>query len=139
MSDRDQFEQELAQVRQTAESALESIDPSPFSPSAFAALKEKIAEYVVNLVTESIKISRRHQADTVSANHVQRATEYLVSVTSRRFFRHLGTVGGILLGASLSNILSMAGTGSYTSIGVVLSASLGITGAFLIALHIGKE
>ena len=139
MSDHDQFEQELVQVIQTAESALESIDPSPFSPSAFAALKEKIAEYIVNLVTESIKISRRHQADTVSANHVQRATEYLVSVTSRRFFRHLGTVGGILLGASLSNILSMAGTGSYTSIGVVLSAGLGITGAFLIALHIGKE
>ena len=139
MSDRDQFEQELDQVRQTAESALESIDPSPFSPSAFAALKEKIAEYVVNLVTESIKISRRHQADTVSANHVQRATEYLVSVTSRRFFRHLGTVGGILLGASLSNILSMAGAGSYTSIGVVSSAGLGITGAFLIALYIGKE
>lgn len=139
MSNRDQFEQELAEVRQTAESALESIDPSPFSPSAFAALKEKIAEYIVNLVTESIKISHRHQADTVSANHVQRATEYLVSVTSRRFLRHLGTVGGILLGASLSNILSMAGTGEYTLIGVVLSAGFGIIGAFLIALHIGKE
>lgn len=139
MSDRDQFEQELAQVRQAAESALESIDPSPFSPSAFAALKEKIAEYIVNLVTESIKISRRHQADTVSANHVQRATEYLISVTSRRFFRHLGTLGGLLLGASLSNILSMAGTGNYTSIGVALSAGFGITGSFLIALHIGKE
>ena len=139
MSDQTNIDQELRKIKQSAESYLNGIDPLPFSPSAFETLKSKVSEYVTNLVTESIKVSRRHQADTVSANHVHRATEYLVSITSRRFFRHIGTVGGVLLGASLSNILSMAGTDTYTTLGVILSAGLGIIGAFLIALHIGKD
>lgn len=139
MPEQNRQEININQITEDAVSQIDQIGPAPFSPSGFNTLKEKISEYIVNLISESIKVSRRHQADTVSSNHVQRATEYLVSVTSRRFFRHLGTVGGILLGASLSNILSMAGTNQYTTLGVILSASLGITGAFLIALHIGKD
>lgn len=131
--------QDVEQVTGAAEEQLAGVEHLPFSPAAFETLKDRIAEYINNLVTESIKLSKRHQADTVSSNHVDRAAQYLVSVTARRFFRHLGTVGGILLGASLSNILSMAGANSFSSLGVVLSAVLGIAGAFMIALHMGKE
>ncbi len=80
-----------------AEADLKRVDVSPFSPPAFGTLKAKISEYVVELLNESIKVSKRHRADTVSAAHVERAAEYLVSSTSRRSYRHLGTVGGILL------------------------------------------
>jgi histone H3/H4 len=129
----------LQRIIQEADNQLQDIEPSPFSPSAFSVLKEKISEYIVQLVSESIKISKRHQADTVSATHVERASEYLVSSTSRRFFRHLGTVGGILLGASLSNILSITVSGQYSAAGILVSAGLGIIGAFMIALHIAKD
>lgn len=122
-----------------AETCLSGVDSSPFSPPAFSALKGKISEYVVELVNESIKVSKRHVADTVSAAHVERAAEYLVSSTSRRFYRHLGTVGGILLGAALSNILAMTLTGQYTGGGTIASIALGIAGAFMIALHIAKD
>ena len=130
---------EVNSIVADAESHLQNADSTPFSTSAFSMLREKIAEYISSLVTESMKVARRHQADTVSANHVQRATEYLVAITTRRVFRHLGTLGGILLGASLSNIITMTGSGQFTTAGVLLSASLGIVGAFMVALHIAKD
>lgn len=122
-----------------AEAQLANSESSPFSPPAFGLLKALISEYVTDLVNESIKVSKRHRADTVSAAHVERAAEYLVSSTSRRFYRHLGTLGGILLGAALSNMLAMTLAGQYTGVGTIMSASLGIAGAFMIALHIAKD
>lgn len=137
-SDSNPADQAKAVVAQ-AEAQLNAVDASPFSPAAFNTLKAKISEYVVELVYESLKVSKRHVADTVSAAHVQRAAEYLVTSTSRRIYRHLGTVGGILLGAALSNILAMTLTGQYTGGGTILSAALGTVGAFMIALHIAKD
>jgi len=132
-------EEKARAVIKEAETQLQSIDPSPFSPPAFGTLKAKIAQHVTELINESIKVSKRHRADTVSAAHVERASDYLVSSTSRRVYRHLGTVGGILLGAALSNILAMTLAGQYTGVGTILSATLGIGGAFMIALHIAKD
>jgi histone H3/H4 len=119
--------------------AINQLVQTKFTPSAVDTLDDKIEEYIENLVNESDKISQRHQADTVSSMHVERAAEYLVTITSRRFFRHLGTVGGIILGASLSNILSMVGNNSLTSLGVLVSVALVIVGASMITLHIGKD
>lgn len=107
-----------------AEAHLDALDSSPFSPSAFSLLKEKIAQHVTELVNESVKVSKRHRADTVSAAHVERASKYLVAFTSRRIYRHLGTVGGILLDAALSNILAMTLAGQYTGGGTILPATL---------------
>jgi hypothetical protein len=132
--------EDLAQgVVAQAEARLRDADSSPFSPPAFSVLKANISEYVAELVSESIKVSKRHRADTVSAAHVERAAQYLVSSTSLRFYRHLGTLGGILLGAALSNMLAMTLASQYTGVGTILSASLGIVGAFTIALHIAKD
>jgi formate-dependent nitrite reductase membrane component NrfD len=70
---------------------------------------------------------------------VEQASEYLVSSSSKKFFRHLGTLGGILLGAAISNLLAMTIANQYTAAGTILSASFGIVGAFMIALHIAKD
>ena len=139
MADLSQNKESLQRVIEEADAQLQHVKSSPFSPSAFSVLKEKISEHIAQLVSEAIKISKRHQADTVSAAHVERASEYLVTSTSKRFFRHLGTVGGIFLGASLSNILAMTVADQYSTIGTLVSAGLGIIGAFLIALHIAKD
>jgi hypothetical protein len=123
----------------SASAQLNSIDSSPFSAPAFGLLKEKIGQHIVELINESVKVSKRHRADTVSAAHVERASEYLVVSTARKVYRHLGTVGGVLLGAALSNLLSMSITSQYTGAGTILSAALGVIGAFMIALHIAKD
>jgi len=129
----------LQKVIQEADVQLQSVEPSPFSPQSFSTLKEKISEYIAQLVSESLKVSKRHQADTVSGAHVERASEYLIASSTRRFFRHLGTVGGVLLGASLSSILSMTVQGQYSIAGTLVSVGLAIVGAFMIALHIAKD
>jgi hypothetical protein len=130
---------DLQRMISDADTELQQYDPSPFSDGAFARLKEKVSEYIVQLVMESTRVARRHQADTVSGAHVERASEYLISNTSRRIFRHLGTAGGILLGASISNFLSMTTTNQFATGGILISASLGIVGAFMVALHMAKE
>jgi hypothetical protein len=132
-------EHTLDGVSQEAETRLRGIDPAPFSTAAFEALTARISQYMKELVNESIKVSKRHRADTVSAAHVERASEYLVSSAGRRFFRHVGTLGGILLGASLSNLMAMSVQAQYTGMGTMLSAGLGIVGAFMIALHIARD
>lgn len=134
-----EHEDPLSHILRDAESRLASVEPTPFSPNAFATLREKINRYIIQLIDESLKVAKRYRSDTISAAHVDRAAEYLVSDTSRRFFRHLGTVGGIFLGAALSNLLSMATLGSYSGTGVAVTTGLGIIGAFLIALHIARD
>nr|VFJ45837.1 MAG: hypothetical protein BECKFW1821A_GA0114235_101121 [Candidatus Kentron sp. FW] len=126
-------------VIKQVEAQFQTLDPSPFSPPAFKTLEIKIGEYVSELVNESVKVSKRYRADTVSAAHVERASEYLVANTSRRVYRHLGTIGGVLLGAAISNILAMSLAGQYTGEGAISSTVLGVIGAFMIALHIAKD
>src|SRR5213593_2036079 len=90
---------------QEADRQLGGADPGPFSPAAFQVLKLKVAAYVRSLIVESSKIARRRRADVISSSHVEQASDYSVTSASHRWFRHIGTVGGILLGASLSNFL----------------------------------
>jgi hypothetical protein len=139
MSDILKTNKEIKAVLQQAERELTTDDTLPFSPPAYSLLKWKIAEYISDLVVESVKVSKRHQADTVSAAHVEQASAYLVSSTSRRIFRHLGTIGGILLGSAISNILAMTIANQYTATNTLISVILGIVGAFLIALYMAKE
>lgn len=130
---------EIRDLIQSADDELRSIPASPFSSNAYACLISKIGTYVSELITESLKVSKRHRADTVSAAHVEQASAYLVASTSSRLFRHLGTMGGILFGAGLSNILAMTIANQYTPLSTIISLALGIIGAFLIALHMGKD
>jgi hypothetical protein len=131
-------ERELDAVIGEAERRLGDVDSGSFSPQPFHFLKLKVSEYVRSLVIESAKLSRRHRADVISAAHVEQASDYLVSRSSHRWFRHIGTVGGILLGASLSNFLAMTTAAQYSAIGVIISAALAVVGAFGVALHIGR-
>lgn len=123
----------------SAEKELESLATSPFSNAAFATFKDKVAKYIGDLITESVKTAKRHSADTVSSTHVEQASDHLVSNTGRKYFRHLGTIGGILLGAGISNILAMTTSNQFTTLGVSITSALSIAGAFLVALHMAKE
>jgi len=130
---------------QVAFSQLSHLEPSPFSPKAFEALKEKVADYVRNLVAESMKMAKRHDADTISPMYVEDANRLLISSAGRRWFRHLGTVGGVLLGAALSNLLAMTTTttttttAQYSKAAILVTTGLGILGAFMVAIHIAKD
>jgi len=114
-------------------------DRPPFSVPAYEVLRTRIAEYISDLVTESARIARRGRADDISATHVQRAAEHLTNATRGRFFRHLGTVGGIMLGGALSNILSMTMENRYGAAGILITTGFAIIGAGLVAAHIAND
>jgi hypothetical protein len=133
------IEREADAILARAAQELADVSPGPFSPKAFQLLQVKVSEQVRSLILESGKISRRHGADVISASYVEQASDYLVTGSTRRWLRHFGTVGGILLGAAISNFLSMTTIGHYTTAGVAVSAVLAVAGAFGVALHIGNQ
>lgn len=130
---------EVEEVALKAEEYLQQIDPSPFSAAAFSILKGKIGQYVKDLIHESIKISIRDRADNISTKHVELASERLTVHPRNRLYKHLGTVGGILLGAALSNILTMQASNQFSFQSVLTTVILGIVGAFLIAFNIAVD
>jgi hypothetical protein len=130
----------LSSVRDQVASSLADTDPSPFSPVAFKELEDTISEFIGDLVDESLKISKRHQSEFISANYVRQASEHLIASRSRRIFRHLGTIGGIMLGGAISNILAMAQAGtSFPMLGTLVSVGVGLVGSFLVAIHVAKD
>jgi len=130
---------EFVRIIQQAEEQLREIDPSPFSSKAFRALQERVSLYIAELITESTREAKRQELDTISETHVERASEGLVSNSGRKLYRHVGTLGGVLLGASISNLLSMAASNTVTFASAGLTMALGVIGAFAIALHIARD
>ncbi|WP_437783411.1 hypothetical protein [Sorangium sp. So ce1097] len=129
----------LGQALQAAQSDLSGRDPGPFSEGAYLILREATSQYVTDVAFLSADLAKREQADVISASHIRRATEFLVSNPRRRYAKHLGTVGGILLGASLSQVLAMLQANQFTIWPVVGSALLGIVGSFLVAIQVVRE
>jgi hypothetical protein len=84
-------------------------------------------------------VSKRHRSDNVAESHVEAAVQFLVGDAPSRIFRHLGTIGGVLLGAGLSNFLSMITTKVFTVPSVAITVALAVIGAFLVALHIARD
>lgn len=131
--------QELLRVIEEANRALENIGPTPFSEKAFTRLKEKISEYTAQLITESVKLSKRRHEESISTYVVELASQYLVSSSSHKVYRHIGTFGGLLFGAGMSNFLAMVTTTQFNTTGIILSFILTAIGAFLVALHMARD
>lgn len=126
----------IAQARAT----LRESPTSPFTPNAFRAFLDAVDEFITDLMDESHRIAKRHKSEVISERYVQAASSYLIASRARRLFRHMGTVGGILLGGALSNILAMAQAGTaFPVLGTIVSIGVGIIGTFLVALHIAKD
>ena len=58
----------LKKAIEDAEQELSTLAESPFSTAAFVSVKEKITQYIADLIFESAKIAKRHSADTVSSS-----------------------------------------------------------------------
>ena len=107
----------------------------PFSDAAKESLKVCHERFITRLVDESREIASRSEVHIVSPIHVERANSNLYNCNSTSVSRYLGTIGGILLGSSLSTILAMALSETYTTLSVLLCVFMSIIGAFLIARH----
>lgn len=134
-----QQQNELQRIVQAAERELQNSGHTPFTPQAFNRLQERIGEYSVQLITESVKVARRRGSETVSTQNVDHASQYLVSSSGSKLYRSIGTLGGIFLGAGLSTFLAMIVAGAFTTTAVLLALSLTMVGMFMVALQIARE
>jgi tetrahydromethanopterin S-methyltransferase subunit G len=123
----------------SVEPALKGIDHSSFSPAAFSALKVKVSQYIADLVEESAKASRRDNLDIISVKHIEIAGERLKQFSSNKIFKNLGVLGGVLLGACLSNLYPMITSNQITLSGVLFTLISGIIGAVFLMMSFMKE
>jgi hypothetical protein len=123
-----------------AEASLKTVDSTPFSPKAFQLFTSSVSEYTRDLASESLRNANRSKADSISRTHVENARQYLVSSHARPMLQHLSTAGGIFVGAGVGNLLALVSTKQpFTTAGVVWTAASFLVGAFLIALHVGRD
>ena len=126
-------------VIERAKRELQKAESTPFSHQAFRRLEEQIGSYAVELIIESVKRAKRHQAEGVSSADVQHANQYLVSNPSHKVFRHAGALGGILSGAALSQIFATITSTQYSLSGIVLTFILTFIGTTLMTAHFLKD
>ena len=129
----------LEEVIAHVNAELKKASNTPFSGQAFEEFKERLKGYAGDLIAESVKRAKRHQAEGVSSSDVRQASQYLVSNTSHRIYRHAGTLAGLLLGTGLSNSLAIITTNQYGLSGVILTFVLSLVGTSLITVHIFKD
>lgn len=130
---------ELEQILRNAEAELRRISVRPFSVAGFDRLKLRIAEFISELVAESIRVSKRHQADSISPAYVDRAAEHLASGKSAMWRRVVGGIGGLIAGVGLTTAGAMIQQNSYTTRGVLLSLVCIVLGLPAFMYHILKE
>lgn len=106
---------------------------SLFSDNAFSVFKEKVNEYLLSLIIESNKISKRNKTDQISADHVVQASTCLMSKNRSKISQLLGTLGGILLGAVVAYVITIYNTSTPIPPNtVIINLGLGILGMALI-------
>jgi len=123
----------------TAKTLLASIDREKFTAKGFEELSERVDLFIKDVADESARIARRYRTDLISAFHVEKAAEHIASGSALKIYRHAGTIGGILLGGGLSEVLSMLSTDTATIIGLITSSICFVVGAVLITLYVVKD
>lgn len=130
---------DLEEVIKHINAELENARSTPFSEQAYKELIERIKSHSGELIAESVKRAKRHQAEGVSSSDVRHASQYLVSNTSHRIYRHAGTLAGLLLGTAFSNTAAIITTSQYGQSGVILTFVLALVGTIFITIHMIKD
>jgi hypothetical protein len=112
---------------------LENIEISPFSQNGFTQYKGKISDYIYYLYYESYKIAKQNHSEQISSEHVEFASSKIVKARRSGLNNLLTTIGGILVGATVSNIFSITSFGvTYSNTGIVLTIAAGAIGSFIL-------
>jgi histone H3/H4 len=122
-----------------AEAVLAHADHPRFSESAFARLKERLSLYIGELVNESLAVARRHGADTVSAPHVDRASEQIAANIARRLYRLFGILGGVFFGTALSNLLQLMNAPQIEPRQAIVTFIFGVLGSALVMIQVLRD
>lgn len=129
----------LDEVIERINAEFKKAESTPFSDHAFEEFQKQVETYGIELISESIKRAKRHQAEGVSSANVRYASQYLVSSPSHRIYRHAGMFGGLFIGTVLSHVLSMITTRQYGLDSIIITFALTLIGSSLITVHMIKD
>jgi hypothetical protein len=105
----------------------------PFTNDARGVYIAAIGQFAKDVVELSKTVSKREAADVVSARQVRRAAELLSVGSASRRGSYMGSIGGILLGASLAEIFVVLASSKPSSLEIGLTFAASITGVILLA------
>lgn len=133
-------EEVTASVEDVAFQAADSPPIEGFSASASKLYYTQLDKYIVDLERFSRLKAKQSSVDNVSSHHVKEAAAFLSSsrVTSR-MSRYCETLGGIFLGAGISELLSLMQADKYSGGLVALTAFLIGMGGVLIGIFLGRD
>jgi len=111
----------------------------PLSPEALAELKTRLDQCQDELVSESRRIARRHQADVVSPAYVRQARDHLGTGTRRRTAALAGSLGWAMLGAALPAMFNLGSSAPAAPWQHLWSNVIGMVGAILITVQFLRD
>lgn len=129
----------LDEIIERSHAELKKAESTPFSEHALEEFRKQTSAYAVELINESVKRAKRYEAEGVSSSDVRQASQYLVSSTSHKIYRHAGMLGGVFFGTALSQVMSMITTRQYGLDSIVLTFALTVIGSSLITVHMAKD
>lgn len=122
-----------------AENNIRKIKNNRISEKGLDTLMSSIEYYISELISESTRISKREKTDVISSDQIKRANYNIVKKKFSIFRKNIGTIGGLLLGASLSNLLSFLFVDNVSINSIIITVILSIIGSFFIASQMSDK
>lgn len=111
-----------------------------FSTNASRLYYTQLNKYLVDLERFSRLKAKLSSVDGVSSQHVKEAAAFLSSSrVTPRYSRYCETLGGVFLGAGLSELLSLLQADKFSAGLVMLTALLIGVGGVLIGIFLGRD
>ena len=115
---------------------LDRVKRLPFSPAGFTVLIRRVSDYVYALAGSANQICRSSNCDMISAANIDEAAKMLNTPRVRRLYRVLGISGGLFLGVSLTNLLSMGLGSGFTTNETLLYIGMAILGTIMVCIDL---
>ena len=112
---------------------------APFTEQGMARLTSSVLGYADELIVEAARNAKRQGTDNISASHVDAASQYLVASNPGRRVALLGSFGGLLVGAALSETVLMINGEQVKPMTAAVTVTMGLVGSFLMALQWAKR
>ncbi len=110
-----------------------------FSEPAKASTLQWALGYTRKLIHASSAAKESVDGDNVSEANVNEAAYGLNKREEKGFKKLAGILGGIFLGAGISNLFTVIQVGKFDRNGIIIMAASGILGAFLVAVHLPQD
>src|SRR5688572_5935500 len=131
---------EFEKLKEDIEAVVYGDKNDKFTKEGLKKYIECCNSYVITLYRESLRVSKINHTDNISSSHVSIAYNNLIRKKGNKILRLSGSIGGLLLGCSISNLFAMTTTGQiFSSTGIIATVAITIIGTYLFANQYIKE